>query len=110
MDPDRWASTFMQDATPQQLAAVTPRLAPCPFGWFDQRIELRRFFHLRLPASYIFLRDDKAAPQERFRHMAARLDNPRVVECDGSHEAMLTQRRAVVDALLFAAEDQPEPR
>jgi hypothetical protein len=42
--------------------------------------------------------------------MAARLDNPRMVECDGSHEAMLTQPRAVVDALLFAAEDRPQPR
>jgi pimeloyl-ACP methyl ester carboxylesterase len=43
MDTERWASTFMQDATPGQLAATTDRLVPTPLGWFDEPIKLPRF-------------------------------------------------------------------
>jgi pimeloyl-ACP methyl ester carboxylesterase len=103
IDPGRWASKFMQDATPQQLAAVTSRLVPSPLGWFDQRVRLPRFFGLNLPASYIFLRHDLAAPRERYQQMAGRLGNPLIIECDGSHQAMQTQPEAVADALIAAA-------
>jgi pimeloyl-ACP methyl ester carboxylesterase len=102
MDNELWASAFMQDATPQQLAEVVPRLVPSPFGWFDQPVHLPRFFELPLPASYIFLRDDRAAPRARYEAMAARLRNPRRVECDGSHQAMQTHPGAVAAALLAA--------
>ncbi|MFG2631988.1 alpha/beta fold hydrolase [Streptomyces sp. NPDC048473] len=100
MDPDTWASRFMQDATPERLATATARLVPSPFGWFDQRIDLPRFFDLQLPASYIFLRQDLSAPKEHYEMAAARLNNPLVTECDGSHQAMQTRPNAVADALL----------
>jgi hypothetical protein len=107
MDPKRWASEFMQDGTPRQLAEVVPRLVPTPFGWFDQPIGLPRFFRLRLPASYIFLKQDRAAPRARYEAMAARLRNPLRVECEGSHQAMQTRPRAVASALLRAAGSRP---
>jgi pimeloyl-ACP methyl ester carboxylesterase len=106
MDPHRWASNFMQDATPEQLAAVTSRLVPSPRGWFDGRVELPRFFALHLPASYIFLRNDLAAPCAQFQRMADRLDNPTIVECDGAHQAMQTKPTAVADALVTASTDR----
>jgi hypothetical protein len=86
------------------LAEVIPRLVPCPFGWFDQPIALPRFFERPLRASYILLRDDRAAPRARYEAMAARLCDPLLVECDGSHEAMLTRPGDVAIALLAAAE------
>jgi pimeloyl-ACP methyl ester carboxylesterase len=104
MDTERWASSFMQDATPRQLAATTNRLVPTPLGWFDEPIKLPRFFDLHLPASYVFLHHDRSAPKERYQAMAARLDHPAIVECDGSHEAMLTQPKAVANALRAAIE------
>jgi pimeloyl-ACP methyl ester carboxylesterase len=104
MDIERWASSFMQDATPGQLAATTNRLVPTPLGWFDEPIKLTRFFDLPLPASYVFLRDDQSTPTGRYRAMAARLDHPLIVECNGSHEAMLTQPKAVANALRAAIE------
>ncbi|MFJ4918530.1 alpha/beta fold hydrolase [Streptomyces sp. NPDC088725] len=102
MDPGRWASSFMQDATAGQLAAVTPRLVPVPYEWYEQPADLPRFFELCLPASYIFLTSDRAAPRERYASMAARLERPLLLECEGSHEAMLTRPEAVAAALLAA--------
>jgi hypothetical protein len=37
--------------------------------------------------------------------MAARLRNPRRVECDGSHQAMLTRPNALATAMLAATAD-----
>lgn len=102
MDHDLFKSAFMQDATDQQLAEILPRLVPSPFGWFDQPIDLPRFFELGMPASYIFQTDDRAAPRERYEAMSARLRNPRIVECAGSHQAMLTRPEDVATAVLAA--------
>jgi hypothetical protein len=54
------------------------------------------------PFSKTFLRHDRAAPRARYEAMAARLNNPRRVECNGSHQAMQTQPDAVASALLAA--------
>jgi pimeloyl-ACP methyl ester carboxylesterase len=102
MDRERWASLFMQDATEEQLAQVLPRLVPCPFGFFDRPIDLPRFFDLRLASSYIFLRHDRAAPRERYERMAARLRDPQILECPGSHQAMQTRPHEVAAALVAA--------
>jgi pimeloyl-ACP methyl ester carboxylesterase len=104
IDTERWSASFMQDATPEQLAATAARLVPTPLGWFDQPIQLPHFFSLHLPSSYVFLRQDYSAPSGRWREMAARLENPLIAECDGSHEAMLTRPKAVADALRSAIE------
>jgi pimeloyl-ACP methyl ester carboxylesterase len=103
MDAALWASVYMQDATPGQLAAAVRRLVPTPVGWLDQPVDLPRFFSLDLPASFIFLRQDVAVSRDRYQKLAARLGTPRVVECDGGHEAMLTRPVAVAEALLTGA-------
>ena len=65
------------------------------------------FFGLDLPASYILLRNDLAAPRERFELMAARLSNPWIVESDGGNQAIQTRPKAVADALFAATQDEP---
>jgi pimeloyl-ACP methyl ester carboxylesterase len=107
MDPHRWATAFMQDATPEQLASVLARIVPSPIGWLEESLDIPRFFQLRLPASYIFLRHDLAAPKERFQQQAYRLHDPRIIECDGSHQAMLTKPAEVTEALIAAVAEQP---
>jgi len=80
-------------------------MAPAPFGWFDEPIRRPRFFDLGLPSSYIFLRQDQAIPRERAERMAARLGTPRLVECEGSHQAMQSRPHEVAGALIAASAD-----
>jgi pimeloyl-ACP methyl ester carboxylesterase len=103
MDPELWRTHLMNGATAEQLAAVSDRLVPAPLGWVAEPISLPRFWTARLPASYVFLRDDKGVPTDLYHEMAERLGEPRIVECDGPHEAMLTHPDAVARALLTAA-------
>jgi pimeloyl-ACP methyl ester carboxylesterase len=86
--------------------AVADRLVPVPFGWLSEPISLPRFWSAALPTSYVLLRQDQAVPQELDHAMARRLDHPRLVECDGPHEAMLTHPDLLAAALIDAAVEQ----
>lgn len=101
-----WADHFMNGAAAEVTHAAFSRLVPVPFGWLSESIFLPRFWGAALPSSYVFLRQDRAAPSELYRTMAARLDHPRLVECDGPHEAMLTHPDLVAAALMDAAQEQ----
>jgi pimeloyl-ACP methyl ester carboxylesterase len=105
MQPDVWADHFMNGASPLEVAAVLAKLGPVPFGWLSEPISLPRFWKTALPSSYVFLREDRAVPQELYRAMAARLNHPRLIECDGPHEAMLTHPVSLARALLEAAKE-----
>jgi pimeloyl-ACP methyl ester carboxylesterase len=103
MDPEVWKAHFMNGADDAQVAATVGRLVRVPLGWLEEPISLPRFWDAALPSSYVFLRDDKGVPAELYREMARRLGDPRVVECEGPHEAMLTHPGALAKALLTAA-------
>ncbi|GAA4588129.1 alpha/beta fold hydrolase [Planotetraspora phitsanulokensis] len=105
MSLDVWKAHFMNGATEEQCAAVAARLVPAPLGWLAEPVSLPRFWTARLPASYVFLCDDRGVPFELYREMAARLENPRIVECEGPHEAMFTHPEALASALLTAGMD-----
>jgi hypothetical protein len=103
MDPQVWASHFMNGAAAHDIATVANKLVPVPFGWLSEPVSLPGFWGAALPSSYVFLRQDQAVPQELYRAMADRLDNPRLVECHGPHEAMLTHPVLLASALIDAA-------
>jgi pimeloyl-ACP methyl ester carboxylesterase len=105
MDMTVWTEHLMNGATPETLAAVVDRLVPTPFGWLSEPINLPRFWSVGLPSSYVFLADDIAVPRELYEKMAARLREPRIVECDGPHEAMLTHPEELARALETAGRD-----
>jgi pimeloyl-ACP methyl ester carboxylesterase len=105
MDPEVWESHFMNGADIGLVAATISRLVRVPLGWLEEPISLPRFWFSALPSSYVFLRDDQGVSAELYGQMAQRLGFPRVVECDGPHEAMLTHPAALAEAILAAAKD-----
>src|ERR1700741_1249342 len=96
----------MNGAPEDAIATVANKLVPVPFGWLSEPVSLPVFWGAALPSSYVFLRQDQAVPQELYRDMAARLDQPRLAECNGPHEAMLTHPDLLAAALIEAAPEQ----
>jgi hypothetical protein len=106
MDPQVWAGHFMNGASEHDIATVANKLVPVPFGWLSGPVSLARFWSAALPTSYVFLRQDQAAPQELYRAMAGRLEQPRLGEGNSPHEAMLTHPDLLAAALIDATPDQ----
>jgi pimeloyl-ACP methyl ester carboxylesterase len=107
MDPETFKRAFLNDGTEQQFAEYLPRLVPVPLGWITEPLYVDRFFDLRIPFSYVHMREDIAAPRSTYEAMAARLPNVTRYECGGSHQVMMSDPAEVASVLLKVIEDSP---
>jgi hypothetical protein len=83
---------------------VWSRLAPQPYATWTDKLDLDRFYALDLPRAYVACRDDRALdPCGWHPGMSSRLGDFRLLEGDGSHEAMFTRPDDVAGALAGAA-------
>jgi pimeloyl-ACP methyl ester carboxylesterase len=95
---------FMQDADESHAREVWSRLAPQPYATWTDKLDLDRFYALELPRAYIACRDDLALdPGGWHPTMSSRLGTFRLLEIDGSHEAMFTRPDDVAQALIDAS-------
>jgi len=82
-------------------------LAPEPAQVNLDKLDLSRFHSLNtIPKSYIYCRQDRAMPPGYFHPgMSSRLGECKVVEMDGSHEAMFTRPAELAEKLIEASSD-----
>jgi pimeloyl-ACP methyl ester carboxylesterase len=99
-----WRDHFIQDAPEMIARALWELLSPEPNRVNVEKLDLKRFYALDIPATYIVLRHDQSLPPGSFHpRMSARLGGPELIEIDGSHEVMFTHPVALADALIAAS-------
>jgi pimeloyl-ACP methyl ester carboxylesterase len=97
---------FIQDADEAFARDVWSRLRPQPYATWTDKLDLGRFYALDIPRAYIACRDDRALdPGGWHPTMSSRLGDFRLLEIDGSHEAMFTRPDDVAGAFLAASAD-----
>jgi hypothetical protein len=90
--------------------SVWERLSPEPNQVNLDQLDLREFYSLTVPKSFIYCRDDKALPPGYFHpRMSSRLGAFKLLEMDGSHEVMFTRLRELADKLIEASSDSQAP-
>ena len=68
------------------------------------RLDLKRFYSLAIPRSFIYCRQDKALPPGCFHPgMSSRLGEFKLLEMDGSHEVMFTRTEELADKIIEAS-------
>jgi hypothetical protein len=81
-------------------------LSPEPNQVNLDKLDLKRFYSLAIPRSFIYCRQDKALPPGYFHpRMSSRLGEFKLLEMDGSHEVMFTRPRELADKLIEAKSD-----
>jgi pimeloyl-ACP methyl ester carboxylesterase len=96
-----WRDFFMQDAGEDHARAMWSRLAPQPYATWTDKLDLERFYGLETPRAYVACRDDRALdPGAWHPGMSSRLGEFRLIEIDGSHEAMFSRPDDVAAALM----------
>ena len=94
---------FANTATEAEAERIYARLTPEPFGPVVEPIPLPRFDALDIPSVYISCRQDQAMPPGHFHpRQSSRLRQPRLIEVDGDHEALLTAPDRLAEAILAA--------
>ena len=99
-----WRDCFMQDALEATARSVWEKLTPEPNQVNHDKLDLRRFYSLSVPKSFIYCRQDNALPQGYFHPcMSSRLGVFRLLEMDGGHEVMFTRPAELADKIVEAS-------
>ena len=103
---ETWRDNFIQDA-PESLARSTwKRLSPEPSQVNLDKLDLKHFYSLAVPSSFIYCRHDQAMPPGYFHpEMSSRLGVFKLLEMDGSHEVMFTRPAELAAKIIEACWD-----
>ncbi|RYE43138.1 MAG: alpha/beta fold hydrolase [Hyphomicrobiales bacterium] len=103
-----WRDGFINDADIELATETYGHLRPQPFRTFTEPIDLKTFYTLEIPKSYINCTEDNGLLQGEWGwhpRMSNRLGYFRLVQMPGSHEIMFTNPRLLADKILEAGRD-----
>jgi pimeloyl-ACP methyl ester carboxylesterase len=99
-----WRDYFLQDADESYTRSVWEQLSPEPNQVNLDRLDLKSFYSLTIPKSFIYCRHDKALPPGSFHpRMSSRLADFKLVEMDGGHEVMFSRPAELADKIIEAS-------
>lgn len=99
-----WRGHCIQDASEEVARVLWEQLAPSPYQPGVENLDLKTFYSLTLPKSYLSPRQDIALPPGSFHpQMSSCLGIYKLVEMDGSHEVMFTRPAELAVKLLEAS-------
>ncbi|MEA5456298.1 alpha/beta hydrolase family protein [Sinomonas sp. JGH33] len=103
-----WRDGFMNDATIDLAREVYSHLRPQPLRTFTEPVDLKRFFELPLPKSYLNATEDNGLLQGEWGwhpRMSNRLGYFRLVQMPGGHEVMYTSPKLLATKIVEAGRD-----
>jgi pimeloyl-ACP methyl ester carboxylesterase len=101
-----WRDNFIQDAPESLARPLWEQLSPEPNQINLDRLDLKRFYGLFIPKSFIYCRQDRALPPGYFHpKMSSLLGEFKLLEMDGSHEVMFTRPQELAGKIIEASVD-----
>ncbi|MCB5362253.1 alpha/beta hydrolase [Pusillimonas sp. CC-YST705] len=103
-----WREAFINDADLELAQQVYDSLSSEPYQPFVDKLDLKKFYTLTMPRSYINCTEDIALPPGEYGwhpRMSSRLGLHRLVQLSGSHEVMFTAPARLAEAIIAAARD-----
>ncbi|MBB5167542.1 alpha/beta fold hydrolase [Mycobacterium sp. AZCC_0083] len=101
-----WRETFINDADLELARRSYEQLTPAPYGQLVEQLDLKKFYTLQIPRSYLAGTEDSAVPTfEIASVMRKRLGVHRLVYMPGSHELLFTNPVRLADKILEAGRD-----
>jgi pimeloyl-ACP methyl ester carboxylesterase len=101
-----WRDNLIQDAPESVARSIWEQLSPEPNQVNLDKLDLKRYYSLAIPKSFIYCRQDKAMGAGYFHpRMSSRLGAFTLLEMNGGHEVMFTRPRELADKLVEATWD-----
>jgi pimeloyl-ACP methyl ester carboxylesterase len=103
---DVWRESFMNDADLDLARHTYSRLSPAPYCQVTERLDLKRFYSLQIPCSYIASTEDSVIPGDHLGSMIRkRLGLHRLARIPGGHELLFTNPIGLADKIIEAGRD-----
>ena len=106
---DIWRDGYMGDANLGLARWAYEQLSPQPFQPFLDRIDLKKFYTLQTPRSYLLGSEDYAMPPGEWHwhpRMTSRLGAFQFLQMPGGHELMFSNPNGLADKLIEASRDE----
>jgi len=103
-----WRETFVNDADLETAKRTYQQLSSEPYRPSADKLDLKRFYELSTPRSYVNCTEDIALPPGEFGwhpRMSGRLGLYRLVQMPGSHETMYTNPELLAAKIVEAGRD-----
>lgn len=103
-----WREAFINDADLATAQSTYETLSPEPYQPFVDKLDLKKFYSLQTPRSYINCTEDTALPHGEWGwhpRMSSRLGLFRLVQIPGSHEVMFSAPQRLAEAIVAAGRD-----
>lgn len=103
-----WRENFINDGDLEQAQRSYARLSPQPFQPVSDKLDLKKFYSLEIPRSYINCTEDIALPPGEWGwhpRMSNRLGLYRLVQMPGSHQVMFTNPKGLAQKIVEAGRD-----
>lgn len=103
-----WREAFVNDADLDEALRTYALLSSEPFQPMADKLDLKKFYSLQTPRSYINATEDIALPPGEWGwhpRMSSRLGLYRLVQLPGSHEVMFTAPERLARAIVEAGRD-----
>jgi pimeloyl-ACP methyl ester carboxylesterase len=103
-----WRETFINDGDLETAQRTFALLSPEPLQPAKDKLDLRKFYSLDIPKSYINCTEDIALPPGEWGwhpRMSNRLGLYRLVQMPGSHEVMFTNPVGLAEKILEVGRD-----
>jgi len=103
-----WREAFINDGDLATAQRTYELLSPEPYQPFIDKLDLKKFYALQTPRSYINCTEDIALPPGEWGwhpRMSGRLGLYRLVQIPGSHEVMFTAPQRLAEAIVMAGRD-----
>ncbi len=104
-----WREAFINDGDEPLARSTYEYLTPEPAQPFFDKLDMKKFYSLDIPKSYINFTEDQALPQgpETGWHprMSNRLGLFRLIQKPGSHEVVFTNPALLAEAIIEAGRD-----
>ncbi|MBW4688602.1 MAG: alpha/beta hydrolase [Komarekiella atlantica HA4396-MV6] len=103
-----WREAFLNDADLELAQSSYAQLSPEPYQPLIDKLDLKQFYSLSIPKSYLYCTEDTALPQGEWGwhpRMSSRLGQFRFVQMPGSHEVMFSNPVSLAEKIIVAGRD-----
>lgn len=103
-----WRENFVNDADLETAKWTYAQLSPEPYQPCCDKLDLKKFYSLTIPKSYVNCTEDTALPPGEWGwhpRMSSRLGLYRLVQMPGSHEVIYTNPAGLAEKIVEAGRD-----
>jgi len=103
-----WREAFLNDADLNLAQSSYAQLSPEPYQPLIDKLDLKQFYALPIPKSYLYCTEDNSLPQGEWGwhpRMSNRLGLFRLVQMPGGHEVMFSNPVGLAEKIIVAGRD-----